>query len=330
MCKDMDFAKIIISVYYANDENGRYKISIDNCTKRLDMQQLLLMEAVVFERYNFVFSLKNGTVHVEVKKSNEEDYKRLIDKKYPDAKLIDEERCDLLSDADVMQKLEGPLREKLYYEEIVVESINSYFMLYERDTLHYEIVYGFYGGELLIDYFYFLIVNLISNIEDRLFDSEEIENTFSYINYEYAILEKIYNQSDDFLKLMEIVKVIRRNNYKNIDTATIEDMHWDRKMKAMKEANSLLDFLFLGNVNGRKFLCNLFHQIEKIEEAIVANKEKRQRWVWKMDNTYMYEKVRCFHRVDDVLKKLQNSLSSYSVWKMEYMIELSKCIKEHK
>lgn len=244
------------------------------------------------------------------------------------AQVINEKQSELQLNrqwSEAINDLSGDRRESLYYEMVLVESINGS-ILWERKSVKYEFLYGTLGGEMFIEFLFFIVKHLVIIYTGE--GEDEAKKFVKRINEEYCDLKKIYKGSSRFLNDMET----REDGWhrclreKGDDNVSVESEKCRNKIEKVREEHiknpeALLKSLFIHNDSGRKFAEQLMYQIQRIAQVIMSEKYSIS---WGRELEIDVCKNGYFKKLDGLINELEQGAKISLEWRERYTRELAK------
>lgn len=138
-------------MYYANPDNDPKKIVNINYTKSIDIEQLLLIMLAVFKKNECQFCVENQSIVICPMQKQKTEYENMIDQSKAPYKLITGHNKKNVkfktTDYNDIHRFnyEDGASNKLYYWNILIESINSRCKVYARHTFIYYMIFGSMG-----------------------------------------------------------------------------------------------------------------------------------------------------------------------------------------
>lgn len=196
--------EIILSFYYENPYHDPAAINNDQFTMMMDLRQLLLIEGDVFKEKRYSFDIREGKMDIWCLPYEEEDYETEFGNEQETIRELDGLlRTDLKGrHAYLKQEQYGKLKktekmERLYYDSVLVNIINSLHCFSERNTFQNFRIYGAFGADIYCT----ALVNAVKELVDTYISDGKAaaQEILSAVNEDYIALNKLYKNSEDIL-----------------------------------------------------------------------------------------------------------------------------------
>lgn len=305
--------KIILSMYYANSGNKMDNNRDANNCVGMDLEQLLLMLAGVFNLTEYVHEKTGAEISVVPSQDKKDGYANLVDDSNPEMararilKVQDAEKplfgkCDYkLIDEVNINKNEA--RKNLFYLNLLIEHINQKHHLYGRRSFIYYSLFSSKGGKSFVGLLLYMLQELVKELVKN--SREGVKSVLRCLNHEYRQMEEIYEKKQNVVDDMAHRGIISEDIYEIPDIVNEIDMFQDR-LQEQSEAfdKTWFGFVFFDNMVSKERALHLIQHIIMISNVIIDNQDIEPSKNICQDYFYQNSRPKEFEKADAMVNEL--------------------------
>ncbi len=263
--------KIILSMYYANPDNNLDLFDI-RYTKAMDLEQLLLMMKEIFGE-GYQPCLKNGVLTLCPTSEYVTEYDNIIGKENFLYRIINIQNNKFVkfnkSDYSVIRQLKyaNCSVDRLYFLNILLESVNGTNTVSARPTRLYYVLFGqavhLEDIVLLIKY---LVYSYVSKGEQGILE------VCAAMQSDYNLLHQLYAKREEILTDLHQRNILQREYYNNFFiNESLTARSWIEE-KSGKSSEDVIDFAYGKNVCVCLIMRKLLYHVIKICQILSDSK----------------------------------------------------------
>ena len=328
--------RIIMSAYYAEGHNEDISGADLAFTMRLDLTQALLAIEGIFDYEGYKYSADENGIVIEPYSQYQDQLNSMIDA----SRELFAKRGILLrnnagkafyEETEYKKVIEDvylkEAQNNLYHFSCLFSNINRTNSIEERNSLLYYMLFGNRDGKEFLSYLTSMLVRLVV-ICCIIRNKKQFIKFIESINYDYDIIQKLFRERGAFLLNLRARNNnyrVQNNEFKVFFVNSFAELNNWVKRKETNAENSLLDFVFDNNIEGKKKAKVIISQFVRIFNT--CNGDERLLLKWDTGDTGSVS-VANSYRLDELVKKAEKGEPLNYQWYEAYLREIDMFTKQ--